>query len=48
MVERPPQVREEMGSIPGRVIPKTLKMVVVDALLGAQGCAVSITTWHWC
>ena len=25
-----------MGSIPGRVIPKTLKMVLVAALLGAQ------------
>ena len=25
-----------MGSIPGRVIPKTLKMVPVATLLGAQ------------
>ena len=26
-----------MGSIPGKVIPNTLKMVVLAALLGAQG-----------
>ena len=43
-VERPPRVREVVGSIPGRVIPKTLKMVVMTALLGAQGCGVIITT----
>ena len=44
VVERPPQEWEVASSIPGGVIPKTLKMVVVAALLGAQGCGVSITT----
>ena len=29
---------------PGQVIPKTLKMVVMDTILGAQGCRDSITT----
>ena len=28
----------------GRVIPKTLKIVVTAALLGAQGCEVDIKT----
>ena len=35
--------REVDGSILCRVIPKTLKMVVVAALLGAQGYMFSVT-----
>ena len=35
-LERPLRKREVAGSNPGRVIPKTLKMVPVAALLGAQ------------
>ena len=41
-VERP--LREVAGSIPGRVIPNTLNIVVLAVFFGAQGCAVSITT----
>ena len=37
-------VREIAGSIPGRIIPNTLKMVLIAALLDAQGFGVSITT----
>ena len=44
VVERPLADREVVGSIPSRVIPKTLKMVVMASLLGAQGLRVSITT----
>ena len=36
VVEHPLRDREVVGSIPGRAIPKALKMVPVDALLGAQ------------
>ena len=36
MVERPLWEREVVGSIPGRAIPKALKMVPVAILLGAQ------------
>ena len=36
MVERPLREREVLGSIPGRTIPKALKMVPVAILLGAQ------------
>ena len=36
IVERPLQKREVVGSIPGRAIPKELKMVPVATLLGAQ------------
>ena len=36
MVERPLREREVVGSIPGRAIPKALKMVPVATLLGAQ------------
>ena len=36
MVERPLWEREVVGSIPGRAIPKALKMVPVATLLGAQ------------
>ena len=43
-VLRPPRVREVAGLIPGRVIPKTLKMVIVADLLNSQDCGVSITT----
>ena len=34
--ERPLREREVVGSIPGRAIPKALKMVPVATLLGAQ------------
>ena len=44
MVERPAMIRELAGLIPGRVIPKTLNMIVMAALLGAQCCGLSITT----
>ena len=36
MVERPLREREVVGSIPGRAIPKALKMAPVATLLGAQ------------
>ena len=36
MVERPLRGREVVGSIPGRAIPKALKLVPVATLLGAQ------------
>ena len=36
MVERPLREREVVGSNPGRVTPKALKMVPVATLLGAQ------------
>ena len=36
VVEHPPRDREVVGSIPGRAIPKALKMVPVATLLGAQ------------
>ena len=36
VVERPLCDREVAGSIPGRVIPKTLKMVLAAPLLDAQ------------
>ena len=35
VVERQPGMREVTGLIPGRVIPNTLNMVVMAALLGA-------------
>ena len=35
--------RLKCSSMPGRVIPNTLKMVVMSALIGDQGCGVSIT-----
>ena len=44
VVERPFRLREVVGSILGWVILKTLKMVVMAAFLGTQGCGVSITT----
>ena len=44
MVERPPSVREVAGSNPGRVIPNTLKMVVMDVLFDVQGYGVRIMT----
>ena len=37
-LEHPPSVLEVVGSIPSQVIPKTLKMVILAALLGAQVC----------
>ena len=36
VVEHPLRYREVVGSIPGRAIPKALKMVPVATLLGAQ------------
>ena len=36
VVERSPGVREIMGSIPGWVIPKTLKMVLGASLLSTR------------
>ena len=43
VVERPLSVREAAGSIPGRVIPKTLKkMVVMAALLDAQDLGLAL------
>ena len=36
LVERPLGDREVAGSIPSRVIPKTLKMVLAALSLGAQ------------
>ena len=49
-LESASRVREVAGSITDRVIPKTLKMVVMTALRGAHGCVVSITTIgpDWC
>ena len=41
MVERLLQEREVVGSIPGRAIPKALKMVPVATLLGAQNYKAS-------
>ena len=35
---------EVSGSMPDRVIPNNLKVVVMAALLGTQGCEVRITT----
>ena len=46
---------EDLGSIPGRVIPKTLKMVLNTSLLNTQqykvritgkGVATSPTSWY--
>ena len=42
VVERPLSVREAAGSIPGRVIPKTLKMVVMASLLDAQDLGLAL------
>ena len=42
MVERRLREREVVGSIPGRAIPKALKMVPVATLLGAQHYKASI------
>ena len=36
VVEHPLRDREVVGSVPGRAIPKALKMVPVATLLGAQ------------
>ena len=44
VIESPPLVLEVEGSNPSRVIPKTLKMLMMAALLGAQGCGASIMT----
>ena len=44
VVERPPRVREVVVSMPVRVLPNTLKLVIMVALHGARGCRVSIMT----
>ena len=44
VVKRSPLVREVVGSIPGQVLPNTLKVVTMSAVLGSQGYGVSITT----
>ena len=41
VVERQPLVREVVGSIPGRVLFNTFKMVVMAALLDDLDCCVS-------
>ena len=41
--ERPTRVLQVASSITDMVILKTLKMVVIVALNGAQGCGVSMT-----
>ena len=46
VVESRPRVQEVADLIPGRVIPKTLKIVVMAAILVAWGCGVSIT-YDW-
>ena len=43
-----PRMREVAGSIPSQAIPKTLKMVVIAALLGAQGCGLVLQLTCWC
>ena len=45
--ERSHRVREVLGSISGRVIPKTLKMVVMAAPLALRvpGLALRLTGW---
>ena len=44
VVEHLPSFPDVVGSIPGRFIPKSLKMVhvVMAALLGSQGCGITI------
>ena len=44
VVERPRCVQDVAGSFPGRVIPNTIKMIVMGAVFEAQCCWVSITT----
>ena len=48
MVERPLADREVVGSIPSRVIPKTLKMVVMASLLGAQDFGLALQLVRRC
>ena len=40
VVECPPRVSEVPDLIPGRVIPKTLKMIVMAAILGTRGYGI--------
>ena len=42
VVECLPRLRKVAGLITSRVIPNTLKLVVMAALLGVQGCGVRI------
>ena len=44
VINCPPGVPKVVGSIPDRVIPKTLKMEIMAAHLGALGSGVIITT----
>ena len=46
VVERPLCDREVAGSIPGRVIPNTLKMVLAALSLGAQQSLISLFNAH--
>ena len=48
MVDCPTLVLEVADLIPGRVIPKTLKMVVMAAILGPQGCGIAFRLTSWC
>ena len=47
VVERPLCDREVAGSIPGRVIPKTLKMVLAALSLGAQHLESRVRNRNW-
>ena len=44
VIELPPRVREVTDSIPGWVVPNTLKIVVMAAFLGAQSYRFSALT----
>ena len=44
-LERPPQDREVTGSNPGRVIPKTLKIVPTAFLSGARHSRMEKGSW---
>ena len=51
LVERPLCDREVAGSIPGRVIPKTLKMVLAALTLAlvenwSAQCQYNVTGWN--
>ena len=47
VVERSPGVQEVVGSIPGRVIPKTCNMVLDASLLGTQHSKVRTRKYGW-
>ena len=49
MVEGPPEVREVAGSMPGKVIPNTLTIVVMANPLGRSGlCGLALRLTGWC